>query len=155
MDQAHGRHEAREVYPFAVTPEQTGFPHAVQAALVVRTTHHLKAVRVTEEIEILLSSRPPEQLNAHQIQTFRRGHWGVEAIHCVRDVTFGEDGSTVRTLHAPQNLATLRHAVIGLCAIDAARHQQRTSYLPRFRKQASNDHQIAIQLVSRPLLNGA
>ena len=30
----------------------------------------------------------------------------------VRDVTFGEDGSTSRTGHGPNNLATLRAAVI-------------------------------------------
>ena len=127
----------------------------MQAALVIRTTHHLKRVRVTEDLEILLSSRPPEQMNAAQIQAFRRGHWGVEAVHYVRDVTFGEDRSTAHTLHAPQNLATLRHAVIGLCAINAARQNLRASYLPRFRNAASNDHQIAIDLVSRPLLSAA
>jgi predicted transposase YbfD/YdcC len=57
-------------------------------------------------------------MSATQIQAFRRGHWDLEAIHCVRDVTFGEDASTVRTGHAPQNLAALRSLVIGLCALD-------------------------------------
>lgn len=154
MDQAHGRHETREVYPFAVTPEQTGFPHSFQAAVILRTTHHLKSIRVTEETEIVLSSRPANRMDAAQIQGFRRGHWGIERVHCVRDVTFGEDASTVRTGHAPQNLAALCNLVIGLCGLDAVRQDKEASYLPRFRAAARNDHQIAINLVSRPLLNG-
>ena len=80
---------------------------------------------------------------------------GIEAIHYVREVTFGEDASTVRTGHAPQNLAALRHAVIGLCALDAARQHKRKSYLPRFRNAANNDHQVAVDLLSRPLLHGS
>jgi hypothetical protein len=122
--------------------------------VVIRTTHHLKSVRVTEEIEILLTSRPGAQLSAAQIQASRRGHWTIEnPIHYVRDVTFGEDRSTARTKHAPQNLATLRNLVIGLCGLDAARQRKRTSYLPRFRVAAANDHQIAIDLIARPILN--
>lgn len=126
----------------------------MQAAVLCRTTHHLKEVRVSEETEILLSSRPADRMDAAQIQQFRRGHWGIERLHYVRDVTFGEDRSTVRTGHAPQNLATLRNLVIGLCGLDAARHHKRASYLPRFRNAATNHRQLAIDLLSRPLLEG-
>ena len=91
-------------------------------------------------------------MDAAQLQAFRRGHWGIESVHYVRDVTFGEDQSTVRTGHAPQNLATLRNLVIGLCGLDAARQNKRTSYLPSFRRNAQNHRQVAIDLVSRPLL---
>lgn len=95
-------------------------------------------------------------MDAAQLQAFRRGHWTIEnPLHYVRDVTFGEDKSTVRTKDAPRNLATLRNLVIGLCGLDAARKHKKTSYLPRFRSDAKNDHQIAIDLLSRPLLTGA
>jgi len=126
----------------------------VQAAVLCRTTHHLKEVRVSEETEILISSRPADRMDAAQIQQFRRGHWGIERLHYVRDVTFGEDLSTVRTGHGPRNLATLRNLVIGLCGLDAARHHKRASYLPRFRNAAANNRQLAIDLLSRPLLEG-
>jgi predicted transposase YbfD/YdcC len=122
--------------------------------VVCRTTHHLKEVRVSQETEILISSRPADRMDAAQIQQFRRGHWGIERLHYVRDVTFGEDLSTVRTAHGPRNLATLRNLVIGLCGLDAARHHKRASYLPRFRNAATNNRQLAIDLVSRPLLDG-
>jgi predicted transposase YbfD/YdcC len=94
-------------------------------------------------------------MDADQIQAFRRGHWGLEGVHYVRDVTFGEDFSTVRTGHAPQNLAALRNLAIGLCALDAARKNKRTSYLPRLRSDAKNNHQFAIDLISRPLLKAS
>jgi hypothetical protein len=124
--------------------------------VVSRTTHHLKSLRITQETEILLSSRPTAKMNAAQIQAFRRGHWTIEnPIHYVRDVTFGEDRSTACTGHTPQNLATLRNLVIGLCGLDGARKNQRASYLPRFRSAAKNDRQIAVDLLARPLLTGS
>jgi hypothetical protein len=124
--------------------------------VVNRTTHHLKSLRVTEEIEILLSSRPAAQMDASEIQAFRRGHWTIEnPLHYVRDVTFGEDRSTAYVGHIVQNLASLRNLVIGLCGLDAARKKQSSSYLPRFRSAAKNDKQIAIDLLARPLLNGS
>jgi len=44
-----------------------------------------------------------------------RGHWSIEnKIHWVRDVTFREDGSQVKTGSRPRIMATLRNLVIGL-----------------------------------------
>ena len=123
--------------------------------MVLRTTHYLKSVKVTQEMEMLISSRPADKMKAAQIQAFRRGHWSIEILHYVRDVTFGEDRATVHTQHASRNMATLRHLVIGLCGIDGARQKERHSSLPTFRAAASNDHQVAIDLLARPLLNGS
>jgi predicted transposase YbfD/YdcC len=94
--------------------------------------------------------------SAADLQRFRRGHWAIETgLHYVRDVTFGEDASTVRTGHAPQNLAALRNLVIGLCALDGARQNKKHSSLPRFRAAANNNRQKAIDLLSLPVLNGS
>ena len=43
-------------------------------------------------------------------------HWGIEALHHVRDTTFAEDDSQVRTGAAPGVMAVLRNLVIGRCA---------------------------------------
>ena len=43
-----------------------------------------------------------------------RGHWAIEALHHVRDVTFAEDASQVRTGAAPGVMAVLRNLVIGV-----------------------------------------
>jgi predicted transposase YbfD/YdcC len=37
-----------------------------------------------------------------------RGHWQIEALHHLRDVSYGEDASQIRTGSGPQAMATLR-----------------------------------------------
>jgi len=43
-----------------------------------------------------------------------RGHWSIESLHWVRDNTFDEDRSQVRTGTIPRVLATLRNLAIGI-----------------------------------------
>lgn len=41
-----------------------------------------------------------------------RGHWAIEALHWIRDVSFDEDRSQVRSSHGPQIMAALRNLVV-------------------------------------------
>src|SRR5262249_57485245 len=51
----------------------------------------------------------------------RRGHWVIEnRLHWVRDETFGEDASQIRSGAAPQVLAALRNTVIGVLRLARA-----------------------------------
>ena len=43
-----------------------------------------------------------------------RGHWDIEALRHVRDTTFAEDASRVRTGNAPHAMASLRNFAIGI-----------------------------------------
>ena len=44
-----------------------------------------------------------------------RGHWSIEnSLHYVRDVTFREDHSTIRTSNAPRVFATLKNSIISI-----------------------------------------
>jgi hypothetical protein len=44
-----------------------------------------------------------------------RSHWRIEnSLHWVRDVTEGEDHSSVRTGHGPQVMAALRNTAINI-----------------------------------------
>lgn len=44
-----------------------------------------------------------------------RSHWAIEnSLHYVKDVTFAEDASTIRTKNAPVNFSTVRTIVITL-----------------------------------------
>ena len=48
-----------------------------------------------------------------------RGHRGIEnKLHYVRDVTYGEDASRVRTRNAPQNMASMRNLAIAAMRAD-------------------------------------
>ena len=54
------------------------------------------------------------QATPAQLAAWIRGHWQIEALHHIRDVTYGEDASQVRTGSGPQVMATLRNLTIGI-----------------------------------------
>ena len=56
----------------------------------------------------------PQRGTPAAIAVHVRGHWGIEnKLHYVRDVTYGEDASRVRTRNAPRNMASMRNLAIG------------------------------------------
>jgi hypothetical protein len=56
-----------------------------------------------------------DELPDRQLADLLRGHWAIEnGLHWVRDVTFAEDRSQVRTGTAPQVMACLRNLAIGV-----------------------------------------
>lgn len=63
----------------------------------------------------LITSAGFETASPQVLAEFVRGHWGIEnRLHWVRDVTFDEDHSQVRTGNSPQIMASLRNAAITL-----------------------------------------
>jgi hypothetical protein len=80
-----------------------------------RQTTLLKSGQVRSETVYGLTSLAPDRADAAQLLNLVRGHWSIEnRSHWVRDVTFGEDGSQVRTGHLPQLMAALRNCAIAL-----------------------------------------
>lgn len=53
------------------------------------------------------------QASPAHLADYIRGHWTIEALHHVRDVTFTEDASQIRTGNAPRTMASLRNLAIG------------------------------------------
>jgi predicted transposase YbfD/YdcC len=75
------------------------------------------------EVAYGITSLSREQADAERLLELNRGHWGIEnRLHWIRDETFGEDRSRVRTDHGPQQLATARNAAIAICRVQ--NHQQ-------------------------------
>ena len=61
------------------------------------------------------TSLPPADASPQRLLALWRGHWGIEnRVHWVRDVTFDEDRSQVRTGSAPQIMAALRNLTISV-----------------------------------------
>ena len=55
------------------------------------------------------------QGTARDFLHYIRGHWHIEnGLHWVLDIAFREDESRIRTQHAPQNMAVLRHLALNL-----------------------------------------
>jgi hypothetical protein len=57
---------------------------------------------------------PHAQARPARLADLVRGHWTIEnGLHYIRDVTFAEDASQLRTGTGPQVMACLRNLVIG------------------------------------------
>lgn len=136
----HGRREIRtlKVVTIAAGIE---FPHARQAIQVVRKTRPIRAGRAgtwRTETVYAITDLAPHQARPNELAGWIRGHWQIEnGLHWVRDVTFGEDLSQVRTGAAPQVMATLRNLAISLHRLTGAtniakalRHHARDALRP-------------------------
>lgn len=108
----HGRHERRTVK--VLTAPGMAFPHVRQVLRVHRWVKELATGRVRRTYAYVITSLPVQQADAARLAGLVRGHWRIEALHHIRDVSFGEDASRVRTGHGPQNMAMLRNLAIPL-----------------------------------------
>ncbi|WP_419185707.1 transposase [Mangrovactinospora gilvigrisea] len=89
-------------------------PHAVQVARVVRHRTSLATKKRSRETVYLVTDLTSRQASPVRLAFLVRSRWGIEnKLHFVRDVTFGEDASKVRTGRGPENMATLRSFAIG------------------------------------------
>ena len=62
-----------------------------------------------------IASLPDEFATIKHLNCYLRGHWSIEnSLHRVRDVSFGEDKSTIRVGKAPQVMAMMRNLVISV-----------------------------------------
>ena len=90
------------------------FPHAVQAMEIKLRRTNRKTGKVGTKTVYAVTSLAPEQVTPTQLAQLVQGHWSVEALHHVRDVTYREDASRLRTGTAPRAMATLRNLAIAL-----------------------------------------
>jgi predicted transposase YbfD/YdcC len=110
----HGR-RARRTIKAVLAPSWIGFTGAAQVAQLRRTV--TKNGKKTVEVVYLITSdrhAGPETLAA-----WVRSHLEIEnKLHWVRDVTYQEDKSLVRTANAPRVMASLRSLAISLLRLD-------------------------------------
>lgn len=68
----------------------------------------------TTETAYYITSLSRSRANAATLESLIRDHWGAieNGTHYVRDEAFGEDRSTIKGRHAPQNLAALRNTAL-------------------------------------------
>jgi predicted transposase YbfD/YdcC len=110
----HGR-RARRTIKAALAPACIEFSGAAQVAQVRRTV--TKKGKKTVEVVYLITS--DSRADPATLGAWIRGHWEIEnKLHWVRDVTYQEDKSLVRTGNAPRIMATLRSLAISLLRLD-------------------------------------
>jgi predicted transposase YbfD/YdcC len=97
------------------------WPGQRQVFMVARERVRATTGAVERETVYGVTSLGPERADAWRLLTLVREHWHIEnRSHWVRDVTFDEDRSQVRTGSIPQVMAALRNAVIGLIRVSGA-----------------------------------
>src|SRR6516164_5028097 len=110
----HGR-RARRTVKVALVPAWIEFAGAAQVARLRRTVTR-KGKKTVEVVYLITSDRKAEPA---ALAAWVRGHWHIEnKLHWVRDVTYQEDKSLVRTGNAPRVMATLRSLAISLLRLD-------------------------------------
>jgi predicted transposase YbfD/YdcC len=138
---AQSSHGRREIRTLKVVTIAAGilFPRAAQAVQLRRRTRPLSGRgRWRTETVYAITDLRPHQARPDELAAWIRGHWQIEnGLHWIRDVTFGEDQSQVRTGAAPQVMATFRNLVISLNRLAGAaniaaalRHHARNANRP-------------------------
>jgi predicted transposase YbfD/YdcC len=108
----HGRTATRTI-TVVTAPAWVEFVGAAQVAQLRRTV--TRNGKRTVEVVYLITSADHQAAPPATLATWIQGHWGIEnKLHWVRDVTYDEDRSQVRTGHSPQVMATLRSTAISL-----------------------------------------
>ena len=110
----HGR-RARRTIKVALVPAWIEFDGAAQVAQLRRTVTR-NGKKTVEVVYLITSDRNADPAT---LAAWVRGHWEIEnRLHWVRDVTYQEDKSLVRTGNAPRVMASLRGLAISLLRID-------------------------------------
>lgn len=117
-DRGHGRVEVRTLRVKTVPRKSPlpGFPAARQVITVMRERFTLAGEPTGQpEISFAITSLSRTQASAAELAGLLRGHWCIEnSLHYVRDVTYAEDMSRVRTGSGPRVMASLRNIAIAI-----------------------------------------
>lgn len=93
-------------------------------------------METSQEISYWIGTAPPNKLKPKKLLALARGHWSIEnKLHWVRDVTYDEDRSQIRTKNGPRMMATLRNFAMGLFRLFGA-----TNIAATLRDMAAKPH---------------
>jgi hypothetical protein len=93
-----------------------GFPSAQQMIMIIRERSTLQGKAIGDpEVAYAITNLSRRKATPRQLARLLRDHWHIEnRLHYVRDVTYREDLSRVRTGSGPRVMASLRNIAIGI-----------------------------------------
>jgi predicted transposase YbfD/YdcC len=113
QNQGHGRQECRDLKTAAVAAGLL-FPHAARAIRITRRARPISGTgNWSTRTAYAVTSLNASQANPAELARWVRGHWRIEALHHIRDDTYGEEASQARAGNGPRAMATLRNLAIG------------------------------------------
>ena len=114
-DRGHGRHATRTIKVIDV-PTLPGWPEFTGVAQVAQLRRTVtRGGKKSVEVVYLITSATHHKAPPATLAAWVKGHWSIEnKLHHVRDVTFDEDRSQVRTRSSPHVMASLRNTAIGI-----------------------------------------
>lgn len=114
-DCGHGRLETRELMSSTALKDYLDWPGQKQVFRIQRDVVEIKSEKEHHEIVYGITSLNRERGTAARLLKTVRAHWEIEnRIHWVRDVTFDEDRSQVRTGTVARIMTTFRNLAISL-----------------------------------------
>lgn len=119
QDWRRGRHEVRTLTLSSdlstYLASHSRWPGIAQVGCLRRCVTVAATGKTREETVYLITTLGAAQAGPERLLHLVRGHWHIEnRLHYVRDVTFGEDRSRLRSGAAPQILAAFRNLAITL-----------------------------------------
>ncbi len=146
VEKGHGRIETRTYTASSkvdwITSERSypGQPRFKNIKTLVKVYARVEyADRCSFDTRYYISSAP---LDIERIASAVRGHWGVESMHWLLDVEFGDDLSRYRTGHGARNMAIVRRFALGLVRANKAKGSVKTR-----RKTAGWSPQFLLQIL--------
>jgi predicted transposase YbfD/YdcC len=133
IEKNHGRIETREVFVYndLYNIDTTKWIDLKQIIKIKRTTYVPKKDKTSFDESFYISSN---NISAKEYNYGIRSHWSIEnSLHYVKDVTFKEDASLIRTGNAPSNLSIIRNI-----AINTLRKTNYNSFPQAIRKIGGN-----------------
>jgi predicted transposase YbfD/YdcC len=114
LEQGHGRtHDRRHLVASSDLLGYLDWPGLAQAFRLERTWREDGVDH--RQVSYGITSLPPDVADAGRLLALKRGHWRVEnRLHRTKDVTLGEDASTIRLGAGPMVLAVLRDTALSL-----------------------------------------
>ncbi len=116
-ERSHGRLESRTatVLDLDQHPQRQLFGGAQRAMKLVRRRTDSRTGETSIKTVYAITSLGHRYADAVLLARWLRSHWLIEnSVHWVRDVTLGEDHSSVRTGAGPQVMAALRNTAINI-----------------------------------------
>lgn len=141
-EKGHGRIETRKIWVSQALNGFIHFPYAEQVFRIERSVWNMDGTLKRQETAYGITSLSASRADGATLLELNRGHWEIEnRLHWVRDVTFDEDRSQIRTGEGPRTMATLRNLAISLFRL------QRYPNIARALRQNGRKAERAIQLI--------